>query len=165
MLAPAGWFSLWKRDRELCVEISLVVGAYVGVMTIPVLNAHGWRGGWTPAARFLVPVAPMLAILAFSAAARVRRLSIVVIALVGVQVCLDAVVWQHPGLLWNDGIGTSALLKYLDGGTGWLSSLVPSLLEPVGGRTIAMIAAASIGCLLFTAWLTRGSDDQLASNG
>ena len=165
LLAPAGWFSLWKRDRELCVDISLVITAYVGVMTVPMLNAHGWRGGWTPAARFLVPVAPMLAILAFSAVARVRRLSVVVIALVAVQVCLDAIVWQHPGLLWNDGSGTSALLKYLDGGTGRLSSFAPSFVEPVGGRTIAMVAAASIGCLLLTAWLTRRSDERLATNG
>ena len=46
VLAPAGWIALWKRDRELCVEISILVAAYVGVMTMPVFNAHGWRAEW-----------------------------------------------------------------------------------------------------------------------
>jgi hypothetical protein len=154
LLAPAGWFVLWKRDRELCAELSIVVGAYVGVMTIPFLNAHGWRGGWTPAARFLVPIAPFLAIATFAAVAHLRRLPAVVMAIVSVQVFLDALLWQHPGLLWNDGIGTSALLKFLDGGTGWLSMYVPSIFPPLGGRTIALIAAAAIGWLMFTVLLT-----------
>jgi hypothetical protein len=98
------------------------VGAYVGVMTMPMRNAHGWRGGWTPAARFLVPVAPFLAILTFAAVAHLRRLPAIVLAIAGVQVCLDAFLWQHPGLLWNDGFGTSTFLRYLDGDlTVWLS--------------------------------------------
>jgi len=155
LLAPAGWFALWKRNRELCVDLTIVVVAYVGVMTMPVLNAHGWRGGWTPAARFLVPVAPFLAILAFAAVAHLRRLPAIVLAIAGVQVGLDALLWQHPGLLWNDGIGTSALLTFLDRGTGWLSSYVPSVFTPVDGLTIALVAIASVGWLLLTAWLSR----------
>ena len=157
LLAPAGWLTLWKRDRDLAVEISIVVGAYVAVMTIPVLNAHGWRGGWTPAARFLVPVAPFLAILTFAAVAHVRRLPAIVLTIAGVQVCLDALLWQHPGLLWNDGIGTSALLKFLDRGTGRLSLYVPSIFPPLSLRTIAIVAAISVGWLLLTAWLARGT--------
>ena len=157
LLVPAGWCALWKRDRELCADISILVGAYVGVMTIPVLNAHGWRGGWTPAARFLVPVAPFLAIVTFAAVAHLRRLPAIVMVIVGAQVCLDALLWQRPGLLWNDGIGTSALLTFLDRGTGWLSSNVPSIFTPLGGRTIALVAAAAVGWLLLTAWLTRAT--------
>ena len=115
LLVPAGWVALWQRDRALCRALSLVIGAYVAVMTIPLLNAHGWRGGWTPAARFLVPVIPFLAILAFGAVAHRRRIPVLVLAIVALQVCLDAIVWQRPGLLWNNGIGTSALLQY----PGW----------------------------------------------
>jgi len=135
------------------------VGAYVGVMTIPVLNAHGWRGGWSPAARFLVPIAPYLAILAFSAVAHLRRIPVIVFIIVGVQVCLDAFLWQHPGLLWNDGFGTSAFLRFLDGGTGRLSSSFPSLNTPVSGVTMVVVAAASAGWLLLTAWLSRRERD------
>jgi hypothetical protein len=159
LLAPAGWIALWKRDRELCLEISIVVGAYVGVMTIPVLNAHGWRGGWSPAGRFLVPVAPFLAVLAFAAVARLRRLPAIVFVIAGVQVCLDAFLWQHPGLLWNDGFGTSAFLKYLDDGTGRLSSYFPSLNPPVSSLTLAFVAATSVGWLLLTVWLSRTERD------
>lgn len=158
LLAPAGWFALWKRDRELCAEISILVGAYVGVMTMPMLNAHGWRGGWTPAARFLVPIAPFVAVLTFAAVAHLRRLPAIVLVIASVQVCLDALLWQHPGLLWNDGIGTSALLKFLDRGTGWLSSYVPSVSTPVDGLTVALVAITSIGWLLLTAWLMRRGD-------
>jgi hypothetical protein len=159
LLAPAGWLVLWKRDREMCADISILLGAYVGVMTIPVLNAHGWRGGWTPAARFLVPVAPFLAVLAFAAVAHLRRLPAAVLAIVAVQIALDALLWQHPGLLWNDGIGTSALLRFLDRGTGWLSSKVPSIFPPLGGRQIALIAVAVIGWMAFTALLTINTKD------
>src|SRR5205823_688670 len=104
-------------------------------------------------------VAPFLAILAFAAVAHLRRLPAVVLIIAGLQVCLDALLWQHPGLLWNDGIGTSALLQFLDRGTGRLSSSVPSLLPPVGGRTIAIIAAISVGWLLLTVWLSSKERD------
>jgi hypothetical protein len=155
LLAPAGWVALWKRDRVLCADISILVLAYVGVMTMPILNAHGWRGGWTPAARFLVPVAPFLAILTFAAVAHLQRLPAIVLVIAGVQVCVDALLWQDPHLLWNDGIGTSALLKFLDGGSGRLSSYVPSIFSPVNSRTMALIAAAVVSWLLLTAWLMR----------
>jgi hypothetical protein len=155
LLVPAGWLALWRRDRRLCAAISLVVTAYVGVMALPVLNAHGWRGGWTPAARFLVPITPFLAVLAFAAVAERRRLPLVVVALVAVQVIVDGVVWQRPGLLWNDGIGVSALLKYFDGGTGSLSSYVPSIMPPFSGRTLALIATGVLGWVLLTFALTR----------
>ena len=155
LLAPAGWLALWRRDRTLCVEISIVVGAYVGVMTVPFLNTHGWRGGWSPAARYLLPIVPLLSILAFSAVAHMRRIPAIVLVIAGVQVCLDAFLWQHPRLMWNDGYGTSAFLRYLDGGTKRLSSNMPSLFPPVGSRTIAIIAATSIAWLILTAWLSR----------
>ena len=155
LLVPAGWFALRRRDRELGTDVTILVGAYVAVMTMPFLNAHGWRGGWTPAARFLVPVAPFLAILAFSAVAQVLRLPVIVLALVGLQIVLDAILWQYPGLLWNDGIGISALLKFLDGGTGRLSAYVPSIVPPLPVRTVAMVVVAAACWLLLTAWITR----------
>jgi hypothetical protein len=129
------------------------------VMTIPTLNAHGWRGGWTPAARFLVPVAPFLAILTFAAVAHLRRLPAIVLAIAGVQVCLDAIFWQDPHLLWNDGFGTSAFLRFLDGDTGRLSSSFPSLNTPVSSLTMIIVSAASAAWLLLTAWLSRRERD------
>jgi len=150
LLVPAGWLALWKRKRDLCAALTLVVATYLAVITIPLLNVHGWRGGWTPAARFLVPVIPFLAVMAFAAVAWVPRLPPVVLALAGAQVVLDAVLWQHPGLFWNDGIGKSALLTFLDRGTGYLSAYVPSIFPPLGIRTIALVAVALTSWVLLT---------------
>lgn len=145
---------LRKHDRRLWAEITIVVGAYIAVMTPPLLNAHGWRSGWSPAGRYLVPVVPFLAILVFAAVARLRRLPVVVILVVAVQVALDALLWQRPGLLWNNGIGSSALMRFLDRGTGWLSSYVPSIVLPLDG-TMVIVAAASAVWLIFSAWLVQ----------
>jgi hypothetical protein len=150
LLVPAGWLALWRRDRDLSVALTLVVAAYLAVIAIPLLNAHGWRGGWTPAARFLVPVSPFLAVLAFAAVAWIPRLPPLVLAIAWAQVLLDAILWQHPGLFWNNGIGTSALLAFLDRGTGYLSAWVPSIFPPLNVRTIALVAAASTGWALVT---------------
>jgi hypothetical protein len=155
LLAPVGWLTLWRRDREFCTELTVAIAAYVGAMTLPTLNVHGWRGGWSPAARFLVPIVPLLAVLAFASVANVRRTPLLATIVVVIQVCLDAIVWQHPGLLWNDGIGTSALLNYVDRGTGRLSSLLPSLAAPLGPRAIALTVSAAAGWALLSALLWR----------
>jgi len=155
LMAPAGWFALWRRNRELCIDISLMVGCYIAVMTIPFLNAHGWRGGWTPAARFLVPVTPFLAMLVFASVAYFKHLPVIVMAIVVIQVCLDALFWNQPKLLWNDGVGTSALLKLLDGNTGHISQYVPSILPSLNPWNILLIAVISMAWLMVTLWLTR----------
>jgi hypothetical protein len=161
LLLPVGWITLWRQDPELCAEISVVIVAYVGVITVPALNAHGFRGGWSPAARYLVPLAPWLAILVFAAVARAPRLPVFVRVLAVVQIGLDAILWQRPKLLWNNGIGTSALLSYLDRGTGRLSTHVPSLLPPISWRTMAMIAVSIIVWTLLTWWLARAVRPEL----
>jgi hypothetical protein len=157
LLAPAGWLALWRRQRELCVALTAIIASYVAVIAIPLANAHGWRGGWTPAARFLVPIAPFLGMLTFGAVARFRRLPAIVIVLVAVQVALDAVLWQHPGLFWNDGIGRSALLTFLDRDSGLFSRYVPSIFPPLDGRTLALVAVACIGWAVFS-WVVTTKD-------
>ena len=102
-----------------------------------------------------MPVAPFLAILTFAAVAHFRRLPAIVLAIAGVQICVHALLWNDPHLMWNNGIGSSALLKFLDRGSGRLSAYVPSIFTPVSGRTLAIIAATSIGWLILTAWLSR----------
>jgi hypothetical protein len=157
LLVPAGWMALWRRERELCQALTIVIAAYVGIMAIPVLNVHGWRGGWTPAARFLVPIAPYLALLAFGAVAFLPRLPSLIVVLILVQAGLDALLWQNPRLLWNEGIGTSALLRFLDMDTGLLSRHAPSMLAPVSAPTVVSIAVVLAGWLALTAWLALRS--------
>jgi hypothetical protein len=130
LLVPVGWVALRRRDRELCWQLSVLVATYVSLIALPFVNPHGWRGGWSPAVRFLVPVVPFLAILVFAAARSKPRMQWAVGGLVVLQVVLNAFLWQHPKLLWNDGNGTSAFLNYLDSGTGYLSRLFPSFVGP-----------------------------------
>ena len=155
VLAPLGWCVLWRRDRELCSQVSILVGAYVGVMALPLFNLHGWRGGWTPAARFLVPIVPMLAIGVFAAITALPRGLWVIRALVGLQLAIVALLWQQPKLLWNDGNGTSTFLEYLGAGSNALSRSFPSVIAPFDVRTAAMIAIATGLWFAFSIWLLR----------
>ncbi|MCX6545676.1 MAG: hypothetical protein NTV05_14845 [Acidobacteria bacterium] len=157
LLTLPGLVFLWKRSREWCAELIFVLAAYVGPMAVPLLNPHGWRGGWSPAARFLVPVVPLLATAAFFAITRLGRLPITVRALVALQVLLNIVVWQHPKLLWNDGSGASSLLQFFAGGSRWLADRAPSMDLPWSSRTMVGVACASMGWVMWTAWLIRRS--------
>jgi hypothetical protein len=102
-----------------------------------------------------VPVVPFLAIAVFAAVARLERLPALVLAIVAVQTAVDALLWQQPGLMWNNGIGVSALLKFLDRGSGELSSYVPSIFPPLDARMMTIVAAASLAWLALTVWMVR----------
>lgn len=96
--------------RRLALAFVLVTLGYVIPVLLPVTNIHGWNGGWSPAARFLVPIVAFLwiplAVLGVQARGGVR---VFVLVLVLVQIALDAFLWQFPRTLWNDGDGISAL--------------------------------------------------------
>jgi hypothetical protein len=116
-LLPFGWVALYRKDRAFAIALTLVVVAYVGCMAIPSINLHGWRGGWSPAARFLVPIVPLLAIAVFAYAGTSPKLKVPVAVLLAVQIAANAFFWQHPKLLWNDGDGVSAVALYVRGAT------------------------------------------------
>ncbi|MEX2270173.1 MAG: hypothetical protein WD690_01790 [Vicinamibacterales bacterium] len=144
LLVPAGCLALWRRDRTLSVQLAVVAGLYIVVMAMPFINPHGWRGGWSPAARFLVPIVPLLAYPIFAWAISVRR-SLLFAVLIAVQVALNALLWQYPKLLWNLGDGTSELLMHLGGGTDRLVWLFPSdarVLAPMLVAALIVIALA-----------------------
>jgi hypothetical protein len=156
LLVPAGVWLLWRRDRSLAAPLLGLTGAYVLTIALPGLNPHGWRGGWSPAARFLVPIAPLLAVFVYAVASRAGRLSRVVWIVVGLQASISAYLWQHPKLTWDDGDGASALLTAIDGGTGLLSSSVPALAAPLTPRMWVVIAAGLVLWAAMTCWLCRG---------
>lgn len=101
-----GLVALARRRPTLAGHIALVAGAYAITVLLPFVNVHGWTGGWSPAARFLVPILPLMALaLPAGLAALGRPIAIVLVA---VQVALNAYFWQHPKNLWNDGDGVAA---------------------------------------------------------
>ena len=70
---------------------------------------HGWTGGWSPAARFLTPIVPLLAIPIALAIPRYPQALVVGVA--AVQVIISAYMWQNPKNLWNDGDGVAAVCE------------------------------------------------------
>jgi hypothetical protein len=106
LLAPVGAALLWSARPRLARGLLLVIAVYVGLIVFPVTNAHSWEGGWNPAARFLTPIVPLLAVAAFAAAARVPRAALG--GLVALQIAISAYAWQNPKILWNDSTGRAA---------------------------------------------------------
>ncbi len=77
----------------------------------PLTNAHGWTGGWNPAARFLTPITPLVGLCVFAGLRTApRAVAVIVVAL---QVAVSAYAWQHPKILWNDGDGRAAFCEPL----------------------------------------------------
>lgn len=60
-----------------------------------------------PVARFLVPIVALFAIGVAAAIQAIPRAILVPILVL--QVAIDAYVWQHPKVLWNDGDGVAAV--------------------------------------------------------
>jgi len=125
VLAAVGLVHLFRTRRPLAWQISSVTAAYVLSLALPITNVHGWTGGWSPAARFLVPVVPLIA-LAIPAGVRVVP-RVVVVAILTLQVATDVYFWQHPKNLWNDGDGVAAVCTR--GGAPFCRFL-PSLVGP-----------------------------------
>ncbi len=109
MLAAIGMFEVVRTNTSLLWKLLLVVGCHLLVILLPVTNVHGWTGGWSPTARFLTPVVPLLAIpVALIIPRCPRPLLAMVIAL---QVTISAYMWQNPKNLWNDGDGVAAVCE------------------------------------------------------
>ncbi|HLA79060.1 MAG TPA: hypothetical protein VJU18_15895 [Vicinamibacteria bacterium] len=126
LLLLAGVIVVWREGRGTALRTILPVGAYLVFVALPMTNVHGWRGGWSPAARFLVPIMPWVALLGFRAVAALPRWPLGLRALVAVQCALNAYLWQHPRLLWNNGDGTSELLARFSIGSWKVAEWVPS---------------------------------------
>jgi hypothetical protein len=109
VLAIVGFFVLYRRRRDLALAIACVVGVYVALLICPLVNVHGWTGGWNPAARFLTPVVPLLGLFVF-VGIRTSPTALVLIIIV-LQVTISAYAWQHPKILWNDGDGRASFCE------------------------------------------------------
>jgi hypothetical protein len=108
-IAIGGAFVLAREKPALTAAVLLVCVSYVGLIICPITNVHGWMGGWTPAARFLMPIVPLLAWFVYAG----LRTSPKAIAtpIVALQIAISAYTWQHPKVLWNDGNGVAAFCE------------------------------------------------------
>lgn len=107
LMTLAGLVLLWRERARLSRDVMIVASCYLVPVLLPITNVHGWTGGWSPAARFLLPIAPLLWIAVYYFAAQASAIGRIVIALVvAVQCAMDAYVWQHPKTLWRDEDGS-----------------------------------------------------------
>jgi hypothetical protein len=110
LLAAAGLLLLSRHRQQLSRDLFVVLACYLMPVLSPLTNVHGWNGGWSPAARFLVPVAALLWIGVYWYATQAGRVGQwLAAALIAVQVSIDAYLWQFPKRLWNDADGVSVL--------------------------------------------------------
>jgi hypothetical protein len=105
LLVPIGLATM--RDRQIAAGIVFASACYIAPILWPVTNVHGWTGGWSPAARFMVPIVPLLALALPAAFLYIPRMLLAV--LVVLQIGIDAYMWQNPKNLWNDGDGVAAV--------------------------------------------------------
>jgi hypothetical protein len=110
-LALVGAVTLARDHPRTARHILGITAVYVMLILLPATNVHGWTGGWNPAARFLTPIVPLLAVLAFSALRAVPRALVVI--LLTIQIAIDVYAWQNPKILWNDGDGRAAICDRL----------------------------------------------------
>ncbi len=109
------WILTWRRTWPYLVPALLLY--------LPMAAFAEWWGGFSPAGRYLVPIIP-LCTMPIVAALEHRSIRIVALCLAIPQLFIDAVVWQHPRLLWPVAEAVNPALKAL----GTLGSLYGKLL-------------------------------------
>ena len=147
-LALPGFAFLWRRDRRLAIA----AGAAVGVVLLTAGAWPMWRGGFNPPARFLVPIAPLLAVAVAMAWDR-RGLTAGAALLLGWTLWAGLAGAFEPQLVHRDRDGTAPLFRQLSGAREW-TGLLPAyvLADPDRHRLGAVWAVAILAAL---PWRTR----------
>jgi hypothetical protein len=143
LLCPLGFWLLRRQAARDAQALAFLCAAYLAPVLWPAVNPHGWQGGWSPAARFLVPIAPLLGLPLVIALAD-TRLRALTFPLVAVQCLLNGYFWSHPKLTWARGSGAAPFLEAL-GGPGAVRlfpSWPRSALEAFAISAVALLAWA-----------------------
>jgi len=100
-ITPACWYLTRKTTWPFLVPAAFL---YLPAASFTI----GWWAGFSPAARYVVPLMPFC-IATISGAMRYRAIRVAVLVLLIPQALVDAVVWQHPRTLWPSPEGNVAL--------------------------------------------------------
>ncbi len=106
ILCAFGVVAMRRSHPDLLMKIAFIAGCYLFAIAMPITNAHGWTGGWSPPARLLLPIVPLLAVGVAAGMQLVPR--VLLVGVVALQVFVSAYFWQNPKNLWNDGDGVAA---------------------------------------------------------
>ena len=155
LLALPGLLLVRTEDRATFRRALVLLLAYLVPVLLPGVNKHGWSGGWSPAARFLVPIAPVLVVLSCRYVARLSRVPVAVTVLAVIQIALNLVYWSRPKVLWNLGTGRSALATWLSTSHLQLSDWLPSWHVPSLASVVASVAATMVWIVVSVAMVRR----------
>ena len=103
-LLPAAW---WLRRRDATLWL-----VPIAALAIPAAAHDQWWGGFSPAGRFLVPLAPIACLIAIPLTQH-RAMRFAALALLVPQAILTAYAWQHARLFWPQGDGENRVLAIL----------------------------------------------------
>lgn len=115
--------------------------------------AHQWWAGFSPAGRFLVPLAPIACVIACGVL-QSRALRMTAGALLIPQAILTAYAWQHARLLWPQGDGENRVLAILLPPLGRLYRAIPSFrtaADEAWGATLTillLVAALNVAMIV-----------------
>jgi hypothetical protein len=101
---PVCWIVTWRKTWPYLVPAVLLY--------LPAAAFLEWWGGFSPAARYLVPIMP-LCLVPIAYAIRHRLVRLAVGVLLVPQLAIDLIVWQHPRALWPAANGINVALDYL----------------------------------------------------
>lgn len=146
LLAPACWLLTWRQSRALAAPV-LALFAPLSASVI-------WAAGFSPAARFLVPVAPLIAWpMAPALKYPIIRRALAVVAVF--QAAIVAYIWQHPRQLWPKELGTNQVLAAIPVVGPLYERALPSLLTGdaiwLGWLAAAAVAVITAGLV----WAAR----------
>ncbi|HEY2905737.1 MAG TPA: hypothetical protein VGJ29_07530 [Vicinamibacterales bacterium] len=140
LILPACWAVAWRRARVWLVPILLLF--------VPMAAYADWTAGFAPAARYLVPIVPLLALPALWAMDDpwLRRLAF---ALVVFQAAVAAVIWQHPRWLWPRGDARNLAMNAIPGLGPLYAGALPSLAtgEPLARTWFGLAAVVVLAAL------------------
>ncbi|MBN2370960.1 MAG: hypothetical protein JXO72_10780, partial [Vicinamibacteria bacterium] len=159
LLAPAGLRIMRRRASRATLEIVAIASVYVLPILLPLLNTHGWRGGWSPAARFLTPIMPLLALPVLYVFVQ-RRARVLVLGLLALQASLDVLLWSQPMLQWSEGTGMAPFILAVGGER--LAAALPSLARLGGLDAAIMTGMAALWILI--SWLLGRERSEAALN-
>jgi hypothetical protein len=145
LLLPACWALSWKEHRTWLVPIA--------TLFLPMAAFSVWSAGFSPAARYLVPLVP-LAVAPAAQALRYGAVRMTALGIVAFQACIVAVVWQYPRTLWPKEQGTNDALASIPGIGRAYERLLPSILTGdsiVWASAALMVLAAGSAALVWRA--------------
>jgi hypothetical protein len=146
-IVPASIAMTWRRTWPLLIPVLLLY--------LPMAAFVEWWGGFSPAARYLVPTIPLLAV-PIALAIRSTAMKVIAAVLGVLQLGIDVVVWQHPRMLWPSDAAINPALRSIGAVGQAYERLLPSIRENgVTASALLLIMAIIVICSVLLIRLRR----------